>query len=1469
MRQEVKLETKSCRGGEMKKVLSLLLLLALTFPGMAGNNSHRTGLLFQDPRLDPHAKQIQSIRELKSFHLKSLPESWDNSAYLPPVDSQGGQGSCVAWAVGYYMRAEMENFAVGRTNPEEKALDCNRFSPAFLYDMIHSPGDNGAYYSDAFDILSTFGCCTWETMPYTDRNYTRWPAEAAFMEAMRYRTGAEDTTSDNYHSYYYYEDIKTEANLNDMKQLLSEGKTVIISIFVYTPYNSINATNDEYTLANGLAGVMGGGHAQCVVGYDDNHQTADGMGAFRVVNSWGTSWGDQGFYWISYDAVKFHDTNHDGQVTSRDEAICTGRMYWVDRKAYQPAKYLVKFDITHPAFRTLDIMLSSDIKSMTLFDLTTWTGFQRNYQSVTDGCMVVDVDDLFPQSGKTAGTLQLQIRDTKPGGTTGTVEDFQLIGPDGVTVSGETPYVIPESTSQYGSLSLSSGDAIKAVRNLPQVDSWQGNAMYLDLAVNGDSAYGIADGYLDVLDVSNSASPKRIGQYSGLGLCYGVDVSGNIVAVADYYYGLHLLDVSNPENVVLLGELPIAVAHPYKVDIDNGIAYVTLIGGGVAIVDIHDPANPVLIHKLTLSYSRDAKVKDGFLYVADGYNGLSVYDVSDPETPVKVGAYSPGGFTRAVALSGDRAVVGDSSAGLVLLDVSSPSNPTRLSSVALTGSTIYRVDMDQNRAFAAEGSHGIEIVDLSNPSALSKPATIQPQDFTRGVVLSGDTLYFADLGAGMGIEDVTNIGSPVELGRYKGIVPNRVFANGDTVLVTSLNDNEIRFAQISAGEIASRGALFPPESPSFASVGENGLSLLILGDDILAVVDTSDLNNPKVVGRVTFSGKHLQQAIVAGDMAYVSVKEDGIYTINLSDPAVPTETESIEMPGADCLALSSGFLAVSNANDQTIRILDIASPESLVQLSSVSVGSVFGLAIDNGYLFSNCGNDGVKAVDVSNPLQPGSAFTVSSRAIDAMALQNGFAYILDGHRQLYELDVRNPMTPIQTGFRSFTDLSAMTVTGSAIVASDPDTATLRLVPVAKSYSIPHVAESAWTTGITLFNENPYDVGIRLDKWGNGGTAELENGVYRVPANASLTLNNNDFGPDGTAMVMAGALQMKTKLSYRYGTSHSLCEFFVDPGAKADRYMLANTYRAWFDWFGLVVANSGSRTAHVTLSAWKDGILQGVRENIEILPHTKYVNLCQDIWDGLGYADIDMVTIGSDIPIAPPISITGNTAQDRHVFFTAQPLTDSAGETTLYMTHIPDGSWHTTLTLYNTTDTEKNATLTQWGDGGNTIISGQVYSVPAMGKQVLSTDAGDFQAQGLGKIIADGGIVAKLSYQYQDSHSFCEFFLDRNKTATKWMLTNSIQDFFQWFGVALSNPTDSTVTVTMKALKDGVVVGVTRFSLAPFSKNVGIASNFWEGMAYDGLDTVVIESDKPIPAPISITGNTAQDRHVFFNASSLN
>jgi hypothetical protein len=45
------------------------------------------------------------------------------------------------------------------------------------------------------------------------------------------------------------------------------------------------------------SGTRLGGHAMCVIGYDDYYEG----GAFQVMNSWGEEWGEDGLFWMRYN----------------------------------------------------------------------------------------------------------------------------------------------------------------------------------------------------------------------------------------------------------------------------------------------------------------------------------------------------------------------------------------------------------------------------------------------------------------------------------------------------------------------------------------------------------------------------------------------------------------------------------------------------------------------------------------------------------------------------------------------------------------------------------------------------------------------------------------------------------------------------------------------------------------------------------------------------------------------------------------------------------------------------------------------------------------------------------------------------------------------------------------------------------------------------------------------------------------
>ena len=91
-------------------------------------------------------------------------------------------------------------------------------------------------------------------------------------------------------------------NINVVKSWIDGGSLVTFAI-------NANAYNDAFSDGNYIISwyeyqpYQGSpNHAQTIVGYDDSVSDDGDQGAFLVVNSWGTNWGDHGFYWLTYNA---------------------------------------------------------------------------------------------------------------------------------------------------------------------------------------------------------------------------------------------------------------------------------------------------------------------------------------------------------------------------------------------------------------------------------------------------------------------------------------------------------------------------------------------------------------------------------------------------------------------------------------------------------------------------------------------------------------------------------------------------------------------------------------------------------------------------------------------------------------------------------------------------------------------------------------------------------------------------------------------------------------------------------------------------------------------------------------------------------------------------------------------------------------------------------------------------------------
>lgn len=207
------------------------------------------------------------------------PVSYDLSQFLPPVDTQGNQGSCVAWATGYYLKSFQENY---QNSQGGLAAPTVVLSPSFIFNQIKISPCSGSQIADALDLLQVSGTPDWTIMPYNENDCDTQPTDLQ-------RSLAEPNRIE---SYFY---LNGEILLEQTKAFLLNDQPVVIAVSIDRNY--FGAKENGVAVYRKFSKVDGA-HAMLVVGYDD------AMNAFKVVNSWGRDWGNQGFVWIDYKAFE-------------------------------------------------------------------------------------------------------------------------------------------------------------------------------------------------------------------------------------------------------------------------------------------------------------------------------------------------------------------------------------------------------------------------------------------------------------------------------------------------------------------------------------------------------------------------------------------------------------------------------------------------------------------------------------------------------------------------------------------------------------------------------------------------------------------------------------------------------------------------------------------------------------------------------------------------------------------------------------------------------------------------------------------------------------------------------------------------------------------------------------------------------------------------------------------------------------
>lgn len=277
--------------GLFRKSPVLAILIAVVggyfyFKGCGGVSSTASGLSLGG-LLDPQQFAKAQIYEPVDDGKNPLPESVSLVKFAPGPGNQGQQGSCVAWSSAYAARTILESVSTGQDPNQIK------FSPSFLYNQIGLDGCNGSYIIRAMETMTKVGSVPYNAFPYDDQDCSSQPSGSLKQGAQQFRMLGFTRLTDG--------DNTENLDVRGIKEHLAKDVPVVIGMMAGGTFMQDMMGQDVWHPTNDDYNMQGfGGHAICVMGYDDRKEG----GAFLIQNSWGPEWGVDGRAWIRYSDFK-------------------------------------------------------------------------------------------------------------------------------------------------------------------------------------------------------------------------------------------------------------------------------------------------------------------------------------------------------------------------------------------------------------------------------------------------------------------------------------------------------------------------------------------------------------------------------------------------------------------------------------------------------------------------------------------------------------------------------------------------------------------------------------------------------------------------------------------------------------------------------------------------------------------------------------------------------------------------------------------------------------------------------------------------------------------------------------------------------------------------------------------------------------------------------------------------------------
>lgn len=214
-----------------------------------------------------------------------LPSKVDLRKWCSPIENQLSANSCV----GNGLVGDLEFLMI---KDQKNFIDLSRLFAYYNARLLDGSQktDSGATIRNGIKALAKLGICSEKVWPYDLTKVTKPPAIKAYKEGLKYRITQ-------------YSRLNT---VDEMRHCLASGYGFVGGIAVYDSFESNEVAKTGMIPMPDLSKERClGGHCVDFFGYDDSTKLFIGR------NSWGTEWGDKGYFYIPYDYLGNRDLSDD------------------------------------------------------------------------------------------------------------------------------------------------------------------------------------------------------------------------------------------------------------------------------------------------------------------------------------------------------------------------------------------------------------------------------------------------------------------------------------------------------------------------------------------------------------------------------------------------------------------------------------------------------------------------------------------------------------------------------------------------------------------------------------------------------------------------------------------------------------------------------------------------------------------------------------------------------------------------------------------------------------------------------------------------------------------------------------------------------------------------------------------------------------------------------------------------------